>query len=55
MFGFLRRLLDAYGRDGEHALAETRLPDDASLELQRIVGEVMRLVGEENEGGPLGR
>ena len=51
--GFLRRLLDAYGRDGEHALAETRLPDAASEELQRLVREVMQLVGDE-EGGPLG-
>jgi two-component system sensor histidine kinase ChiS len=49
MVGFLRRLLDAYGRDGEHALAETRIPDSASAELQRLVGDVMRLVGEESE------
>jgi two-component system sensor histidine kinase ChiS len=54
MIGFLRRLLDAYGRDGEHALAETRLADAASEELQRLVGEVMQLVGEGTEGGPLG-
>jgi two-component system sensor histidine kinase ChiS len=53
MIGFLRRLLDAYGRDGEHALAETRLSDAASGELQRIVGDVMRLVGEEGDDGPL--
>jgi GAF domain-containing protein len=52
MIGFLRRLLDAYGRDGEHALAETRLPDEASVELQRLVRQVMRFVGDE-EGGPL--
>jgi GAF domain-containing protein len=54
MVGFLRRLLDAYGRDGEHALAETRLPDAANEELQRLVRDVMRLVGEDNESGPLG-
>jgi GAF domain-containing protein len=54
MMGFLRRLLDAYGRDGEHALAETRLPDAASAELQRLVAEVMRLVGEDGGDGPLG-
>jgi two-component system, sensor histidine kinase ChiS len=54
MVGFLRRLLDAYGRDGEHALAETRLPDEASEELQRLVRQVMQLVGEETEDGPLG-
>jgi GAF domain-containing protein len=53
MIGFLRRLLDAYGRDGEHALAETRLPDAASEEVRRLVGEVMQLVGDEG-GGPLG-
>jgi two-component system, sensor histidine kinase ChiS len=50
MVGFLRRLLEAYGRDGEHALAETRLPDAASAELQRLVREVMLLVGDEAEG-----
>ena len=55
MIGFLRRLFDAYGRDGEHALAETRLPDAASEELQRLVRSVMQLVGEETEDGPLGR
>jgi hypothetical protein len=55
MIGFLRRLLDAYGRDGEHALAETRLPDAASEEIQRMVRDVMQLVGEETEDGPLGR
>ena len=54
MVGFLRRLLDAYGRDGEHALAETRLPDAASEELQRLVREVMHLVGDEPDNGPLG-
>lgn len=54
MVGFLRRLLEAYGRDGEHALAETRLPDVASEELQRLVREVMLLVGDEREHGPLG-
>jgi two-component system, sensor histidine kinase ChiS len=53
MVGFLRRLLEAYGRDGEHALAETRLPDAASAELQRLVREVMLLVGDEAEGGDL--
>jgi GAF domain-containing protein len=52
MIGFLRRLLDAYGRDGEHALAETRLPDEASVELQRLVRQVMRFVGDD-EGGPV--
>jgi GAF domain-containing protein len=51
MLGFLRRLLDAYGRDGEHALAETRLPDAESTELQRLVSEVMRLVGTGAENG----
>ena len=55
MIGFLRRLLDAYGRDGEHALAETRLPDAASEEIQRMVRGVMQVVGEETEDGPLGR
>jgi two-component system, sensor histidine kinase ChiS len=55
MIGFLRRLLDAYGRDGEHALAETRLPDAASEEIQRMVRSVMQVVGEESEDGPLGR
>ncbi len=54
MVGFLRRLLDAYGRDGEHALAETRLPDMASEEIQRLVRDVMQLVGDETEHGPLG-
>ena len=54
MIGFLRRLLDAYGRDGEHSLAETGLPDAASEELQRLVREVMHLVGDEAENGPLG-
>lgn len=54
MVGFLRRLLEAYGRDGEHSLAETRLPDAASAELQRLVREVMHLVGDETEHGPLG-
>jgi GAF domain-containing protein len=54
MVAFLRRLLEAYGRDGEHALAETRLPDAASVEIQRLVGEVMQLVGEEADNGPLG-
>jgi two-component system, sensor histidine kinase ChiS len=54
MVGFLRRLLEAYGRDGEHSLAETRLPDAASVELQRLVREVMHLVGDETENGPLG-
>jgi two-component system, sensor histidine kinase ChiS len=54
MVGFLRRLLEAYGRDGEHSLAETRLPDAASAELQRLVREVMHLVGDETEDGPLG-
>jgi GAF domain-containing protein len=54
MVGFLRRLLEAYGRDGEHSLAETRLPDAASAELQRLVREVMHLVGDEPENGPLG-
>jgi GAF domain-containing protein len=55
MLGFLRRLLESFGRDGEHALAETRLPDAASGEIQRLVREVMILVGEETEDGPLGR
>jgi GAF domain-containing protein len=54
MVGFLRRLLEAYGRDGEQSLAETRLPDAASTELQRLVREVMHLVGDETDNGPLG-
>jgi GAF domain-containing protein len=54
MVGFLRRLLEAYGRDGEHALAETRLPDAASDELQRLVRDVMHLVGDDAENAPLG-
>jgi two-component system sensor histidine kinase ChiS len=52
MVGFLRRLLDAYGRDGEHALAETRLPDAASDEMQRLVREVMQLVAEDDGAPP---
>ena len=55
LLGFLRRLLDAYGRDGEQALAETRLPDAASEDLQRLVSSVMRLVGTAAEDGPLSR
>jgi GAF domain-containing protein len=52
MVGFLRRLLDAYGRDGEQGLAEARLSDASSDKLQRLVREVMRLVGEEDGGAP---
>jgi two-component system sensor histidine kinase ChiS len=53
MMGFLRRLLDAYGRDGEHALAETRLPTAATEEMQRLAGEVMELVSDETDDDPV--
>ena len=41
-------------REAARSLAETRLPDAASAELQRLVREVMHLVGDETENGPLG-
>jgi GAF domain-containing protein len=54
MVTLLRRLLDAYGRDGDHALAETRLPDETNEELQRLVRDAMEIVGDDGEGRPLG-
>jgi GAF domain-containing protein len=45
----LRRLLEAYARDGEHALAETKLPDATSATLQRLVQEAMQIIDEDVE------
>jgi two-component system, sensor histidine kinase ChiS len=53
MVGFLRRLLEAYGRDGEHALAETRLPDATSEALQRLVQETMQVIGDDGDDDPV--
>jgi len=54
LVGFLRRLLEAFGRDGEQALAEARLPEAADAEIQRLLEAAMRLVGNETEDGALG-
>jgi GAF domain-containing protein len=55
LVGFVRRLLEAYGRDGEHALAETRLPDAMSEAMQRLVQQTMQVIGDEGEDSYLRR
>ncbi|MFN2563955.1 MAG: GAF domain-containing protein [Gemmatimonadaceae bacterium] len=52
--GFVRRLLEAFARDGEQALAEARLPEVADREIQKLVDASMRVIGDETEDGPLG-
>ena len=54
LIGFLRRLLETFGRDGEQALAEARLPGAADGEIQRLVEAAVGLVGDEVPDGPLG-
>ena len=54
MIGFLRRLLEAFGRDGEQALAEVRLSDAADAGIQRLVAAAMGLVADESDDGVLG-
>jgi two-component system sensor histidine kinase ChiS len=53
MIGFLRRLLEAFGRDGEQALAEGRLPEAADAGIQRLVEAATQLIGEEADGPAL--
>jgi GAF domain-containing protein len=50
MIGFLRRLFEAFGRDGEQALAEARLPGAADGQIEQLVEAAMRLVDEDDEG-----
>ena len=54
LVAFMRRLLESFGRDGEQALAEARLPGAAEGEIQRLVDAAMGLVGDETTDGPLG-
>jgi GAF domain-containing protein len=54
MVGFLRRLLDAFARDGEQALSEGRLSAAAGQELQLLVDGVMRVIAGDEGDAPLG-
>jgi GAF domain-containing protein len=51
VLAFLRRLLEAYGREGENAMAETRLSGATIDALERLVGEAMQAAGEEGDDG----
>ena len=50
LLGFLRRLLDRYGRSEEHVWAETLLPRAADEELERLVSVTMQVLDEEAKG-----
>jgi len=47
LVAYMRRLLEAYGKMDENALAEGRLPNAAGEELDRLVGVTMRVLDEE--------
>ena len=49
MIVVLRRLLEAFARNGDQALAEGRLPDAADREIQRLVDDVMSTIGREEQ------
>lgn len=50
LLGFLRRMLDRYGRSEEHTWAETLLPRAADEELERLVTVAMQVLDEEAKG-----
>lgn len=50
LLGFLRRMLDRYGRSEEHTWAETLLPRAADDELERLVTVAMQVLDEEAKG-----
>lgn len=50
LLGFVRRLLDRYGRSDEHIWAETLLPRAADEELERLVTVAMQVIDEEAKG-----
>ena len=50
LVGFMRRLLDRYGKGEEHIWAETLLPKAADEELERLVTVAMQVLEEEAKG-----
>lgn len=50
LLGFLRRLLDRYGKVEDHTWAETLLPKASDEELERLVSVAMQVFEEEAKG-----
>ena len=50
MLAFVRRLHEAFAREGEQALAEARLSEAVDADIQRLVDAAMRVIGDDADG-----